>query len=208
MDQKERKKSRKERDRELRDDGLKKGGGVNFNLIVDRQVGDRRHERERDFKEMQSDLGVPSTKPSTATSSTYDAFKRLAAGLDGRTLAQKIADPNRPTWESYKKDNESKLDMGGAEVKKMIEYRAELDRERESRLVQTANKRSVPTASDSDSEDEDEDINNVAGKGKSDATDESGNNSESTDSSAAGRRKEKKKKSKKSKKKHRKSHKN
>jgi hypothetical protein len=51
--------------------------------------------------------------------------------LESRTLAEKIADPNRPTWEEYKKVNEDKLDLVGGEMRKMIEYRAELDRERE-----------------------------------------------------------------------------
>jgi hypothetical protein len=100
--------------------------GVNYDSIMDRQVGDKRFEREKAYKES-------NTKPS-AVSSTFDAFQRMAAGLEGRKIADKIADPNRPTWEQYKKDNEEKLDMVGSEVRKMVEYRAELDKERERRL--------------------------------------------------------------------------
>lgn len=68
-------------------------------------------------------------------SSTFDAFQRMAAGLEGRTIADKLADPNRPTWEQYKKENEDKLDLVGAEVRNMVEYRAQLDKEREKRLL-------------------------------------------------------------------------
>ena len=61
--------------------------------------------------------GKPNTGSSSsvqsAASSTFDAFQRMAAGLDSRTLADKMNDPNRPTWEQYKKDNEDKLDMAG-----------------------------------------------------------------------------------------------
>ena len=68
-------------------------------------------------------------------SSTFDAFQRMAAGLEGRTIADKLADPNRPTWEQYKKENEDKLDLVGVEVRNMVEYRSQLDKERERRLL-------------------------------------------------------------------------
>lgn len=58
----------------------------------------------------------------------------MAAGLESRTIADKLADPNRPTWEQYKKENEDKLDLVGVEVRNMVEYRAQLDKEREKRL--------------------------------------------------------------------------
>jgi hypothetical protein len=44
-----------------------------------------------------------------AMSSTLDALIRMEAGVDGRTIADKIANPNRPTWETYKKENEDKV---------------------------------------------------------------------------------------------------
>jgi hypothetical protein len=50
-------------------------------------------------------------------------------------------DPNRPTWEQYKKDNEDKLDMGGQELRRMSDYRAELDRERDQLLAARRDKK-------------------------------------------------------------------
>lgn len=106
--------------------------GVDYSKVLDRQVGDKRFEREKPGAACSSSSSSVA-KPG-ASSSTYDAFQRLAAGIDGRTLAEKIADPNRPTWEQYKQDNEDKLNMVGGDVKKMAEYRSQLDREREERL--------------------------------------------------------------------------
>lgn len=160
--EKKQKKSRKERERELRNDGLIKGGGVNFDNISDRQIGDKRFERERALNLMVQEQGVAGLKTSQkqATTSTFDAFTRMAAGLEGRTLAQKIADPNRPTWEQYKKDNEDKLDNVGGEVRKMVEYRRELDKERDSKLnaanSSNAGKKTNNAISDDDDSDEDE----------------------------------------------------
>ena len=39
-------------------------------------------------------------------SSQMQAVVRLLSGQEERTIAQKLADSNRPTWEQYKKDNE------------------------------------------------------------------------------------------------------
>merc|ERR1719453_721832 len=74
-------------------------------------------------------------------SSTFDALIRMEAGLDGRTLAEKMQDQNRPTWEQYKKDNEDKLDLVSGEAKKMAEYRQQLDKEREDRLKNASSKK-------------------------------------------------------------------
>ena len=80
----------------------------------------------------------------------------MAAGLEGRTLAEKIADPNRPTWEEYKKVNEDKLDMVGEEMRRMVEYRVKLDQERDERLKKvTQGKRSSAISSDEDDEEDD-----------------------------------------------------
>lgn len=125
-------KSKKEREKDLRDDGFKKRSLIDYNAILDKPAEDKRFERERSVREQELSSSS-SSKPSAATS-TFDAFKRMAAGLEGRTLADKMADPNRPTWEQYKKDNEDKLDMVGGEAKKMVEYRAELDKERDRKL--------------------------------------------------------------------------
>lgn len=149
MDDKKAKKSRKEKDKESRE---KKVSRVNYDAVVDRQVGDKRFERERAHKIKTQEQGVAALKePQAAVSSTFDAFQRMAAGLDGRTIQDKLADPNRPTWEQYKKDNEDKLDLVGDEMKKMVQYRAKLDLERDRRLQGGQVKKEV-AISDSDEE--------------------------------------------------------
>lgn len=122
--------------------------GVDYSKVVDRQVGDRRFEREK--------VGAPVITQKPA-SSTFDAFQRMAAGLDGRTLADKIADPNRPTWEQYKKENEDKLDMVSEDVRKMVQYREQLDQERERRLKQLGGSNRGPKDSDDESDSDDSD---------------------------------------------------
>jgi hypothetical protein len=72
-------------------------------------------------------------------SSQMQAVVRLLAGQEERTIAQKLADSNRPTWEQYKKDNEDKLNLEGMDQKKMEEYRAQLDKERDKRLARGTN---------------------------------------------------------------------
>ena len=124
---------------------MKRSGGVNYGAVMDKRVDDARHEREKAYKESQE------KKPGTM-SSTFDAFQRMAAGLEPRTLADNMSNPNRPTWEQYKKDNEDKLDLVGTDMKKMAEYRAQLDRERESRL--SGGKRKHSTVSEDESDDE------------------------------------------------------
>merc|ERR1719506_29726 len=56
-------------------------------------------------------------------------------GQQERTIAQKLADSNRPTWEQYKKDNHDQLNLEGVDVKKMAAYRAQLDKDRDKRLA-------------------------------------------------------------------------
>lgn len=167
---------KKQRELELREDGFKKSGGVDLSKVADRQMGDRRFEREKAHAASAAGGG------GGASSSTYDALKRMAAGLDGRTLAEKLSDPNRPTWEQYKKDNEDKLDIAGAEERKMSEYRAQLDRERELKLS-LGSRQGKKTSAISDSEEE--------------ANEEDEDDDDSDDSS---KEKEKKKKNKKEKK--------
>ena len=150
------KKSKKEREKDLRDDGFKKRSLIDYNAILDKPAEDKRFERERSIREQELSSSSSSAKPSAATS-TFDAFKRMAAGLEGRTLADKMADPNRPTWEQYKKDNEDKLDMVGGEAKKMVEYRAELDKERETRLREGGAGKQSHAIEDSDNEEDSDD---------------------------------------------------
>jgi len=103
-----------------------------LHAIVLIKIGDKRFERERAYQLSTLEKGIQ--EPQSAVSSTFDAFQRMAAGLDARKMADKIADPNRPTWEQYKKENEDKLDLVGVEVRNMVEYRAQLDEERNKRL--------------------------------------------------------------------------
>jgi len=67
-------------------------------------------------------------------SSQMDAVIRLMTGQETRTIADKLADSNRPTWEQYKKRNEDKLNLTDFDEKKMDDYRRKLDEEREKRL--------------------------------------------------------------------------
>jgi hypothetical protein len=77
------KKSRKERDKELRDDGFVKIGGVDFSNISDRQVGDPRFERERAYRLKAQEEGVSNQKSGqSAASATFDGFIRIAAGTE------------------------------------------------------------------------------------------------------------------------------
>eukprot|EP00934_Nitzschia_sp_Nitz4_P003365 Nitzschia sp. Nitz4//scaffold5_size260463//203785//204393//NITZ4_001012-RA/size260463-processed-gene-0.142-mRNA-1//-1//CDS//3329555430//3355//frame0 len=72
-------------------------------------------------------------------SSQMQAVVRLLTGQEERTIAQKLADSNRPTWEQYKKENEDKLNLDGVDQKKMEEYRQQLDAEREKILARGTN---------------------------------------------------------------------
>ena len=80
-----------------------------------------------------------STRPSTATppviSAQMDAVMRLMTGREERTIAEKLADSNRPTWEQYKKDNHDKLNLDTLDQKQMDDYRKQLDEERDRRMA-------------------------------------------------------------------------
>lgn len=129
------------------------GAGVNYDLVSDRVLQGTRHERENEYKRREKEANsaaAGAAKP--AMSATFDAFHRMAAGLEGRTVADKISDPNRPTWEQYKKDNEDKLDIAGADQRKMLQYRAELDANRDKLLQKGATSKSTAAISDSEGE--------------------------------------------------------
>ncbi|KAG7392686.1 hypothetical protein PHYPSEUDO_015075 [Phytophthora pseudosyringae] len=68
-------------------------------------------------------------------SATMDAFMRMVTGKEERTIADRISDPNRPTWEQYKKENADRLDLSGNGEKEMKQYRKKLDAAREKRLA-------------------------------------------------------------------------
>lgn len=167
------------------EEGVKRSGGVNYDAISDRQIGDKRFERERAYKLNDQEQGIAGLKTGPTISSTFDAFQRMAAGLEGRTIQDKISDPNRPTWEQYKKVNEEKLDLVGNDVRKMVEYRAQLDKERDERLQRGTN-------------------HGKKSKAISDSDDDSSSDDSSDDSDGDSKHKRKHKKDKKKEKKHKK----
>ena len=79
--------------------------------------------------------GVPA--PAQRSAAFY-AVLRMQLGQDCRTINDKINDSNRPTWDQYKKDNEDRLNLTGADQKKMMAYRAELDAERARKLARAS----------------------------------------------------------------------
>jgi hypothetical protein len=91
-------------------------------------------------------------------SSQMEAVLRVMAGMEERTIAEKLADPNRPTWEQYKKDNKDKLNLSGMDQKKMEEYRKELDDERDQRLARGSNHQGKRNSRRRESEDSDDDV--------------------------------------------------
>ncbi|CAM9221104.1 unnamed protein product [Pylaiella littoralis] len=109
---------------------------------LQRHMDDKRFERELKHKEVlqkQADEGA-SKESEQAPSATYDAFMRMQTGQETRTIADKINDPNRVSWEQFRKDNADKLDIPGADRRKMVEYRAQLDKERDSALAKGRNR--------------------------------------------------------------------
>eukprot|EP00937_MAST-01D_sp_MAST-1D-sp2_P002709 g2709.t1 len=145
------KKSRRDRRAELRDVGFKRGSGVDYSNVASRHMDDTRFERAFRQKEREVQGGAAaagatvaaaasdSAAPAGARSSTMEALMRMQAGLGEQTIAQKLADPNRPTWDQYKKDNEEALNINGSEIQDMIKYRKELDEERERALSRGVN---------------------------------------------------------------------
>mmetsp|Transcript_2364 Transcript_2364/g.6234 ORF Transcript_2364/g.6234 Transcript_2364/m.6234 type:complete len:185 (+) Transcript_2364:122-676(+) len=151
-------------------------------------------------------------------SSQMEAVVRLLSGQEERTIAQKLADSNRPTWEQYKKDNEDKLNLDGLDQRKMEEYRAQLDKERDTILARGKNNRGSKKkkkkkrrrddddddSSDSDDSDS-EDSRRRRRRRKKKKSKKRKHGSDSDDSSDDSSRRHKKRKSKKKKKKSRKS---
>ena len=126
--------------------------------------------------------------PAARMSSQMEAIVRLMTGKEERTIAEKMADANRPTWEQYKKDNHDKLNLSGADQQKMEEYRKELDEQREKMLAARGSTNQT---------------NNKSKKKKKKRSKYESSDSDSTDSSEEERRRKKHKRNKKRKKKHR-----
>lgn len=198
------KKTRKEAMRELRMLEKEISGGkslINYGQVHQRHMDDKRFERELKNKEIlqeQADKGA-SKGSDQAPSATYDAFMRMQTGQETRTIADKINDPNRVSWEQFRKDNADKLDIPGADRKKMVEYRAQLDAEREAALAKGRNrpKRKLGVSSSSESEGEE----NGGGAGAASDSDGDGHgNANSNGAGSSSRRKKSRKKEKRSKK--------
>ena len=141
------KRRRRDKDRVDVDDDVVRGSGVDYSKVADRHVDDERFERQKQAAGSTPSAAVdsalvdsgaaPAAQPKV--SSQMAAVMRLMAGMEERTIAQKLADSNRPTWEQYKKDNEDKLDLVGADMKKMEAYRKELDEQRDKLLTRGTN---------------------------------------------------------------------
>lgn len=141
-------------------------------------------------------------------SAQMEAVVRLMTGKEERTIAEKLADSNRPTWEQYKKDNEDKLNLEGVGQQKMEEYRRELDAEREKRLARGLNhggkkdkkkkkkKHHSESEDSSDSDDERRRRKHKKHKKKKDRKKRRQHGSDSDESSDKLKKKKKKKKSK------------
>lgn len=136
----------------------KKRSLVDYSKITDRHVDDARYEKQRQqgvatSSSPSSMVAVPPTK----MSSQMQAVVRLMTGKEERTIAEKIADSNRPTWDQYKKDNQDKFEFAGLDKKKMEEYRRELDKEREKILSRGVNRASKKKESSDSSDTSDSD---------------------------------------------------
>lgn len=100
---------------------------VNYSKVADRQ----------DDRTAATATAVPSAQPAATTAALpqMDAVTRMLTGRPERTIAEKLADANRPTWEQYKKDNHDKLNLDGLDQKQMEEYRRQLDADRDPRMA-------------------------------------------------------------------------
>ena len=78
--------------------------------------------------------GGAAKKPHQQPSAQMEAVMRIMTGKEERSIAEKLADSNRPTWEQYKKDNQDKLNLDSLDQKQMEEYRSQLDADREERM--------------------------------------------------------------------------
>lgn len=173
----------------------KPGGLVDYSKVSDRPVEDERFQKHRAQQQGPSVVGAAPPQQAGAAaaagtttgggarmSSNMEAVVRLMTGREERTIKEKLADANRPTWEQYKKDNEDKLNLEGLDQRKMEEYRRELDAQRDKILSRG--------------------INHKKKKKKKKHDDRSSDSSSSSDDSRRRRKKRHKKKKRKRKKRH------
>jgi hypothetical protein len=149
----------------------KKRSLVDYSKISDRHVDDARYEKQRQqaaaASSSPSSMAVALPVGATKMSSQMQAVVRLMTGKEERTIAEKIADSNRPTWEQYKKDNQDKFEFAGLDQKKMEEYRRELDKEREKILSRGINRGSKKKIAESSEGSESSDSDSRRNKKKS-----------------------------------------
>ncbi|RQM20494.1 hypothetical protein B5M09_011333 [Aphanomyces astaci] len=134
--------SKKHRDENY---GFKRSSGVDYTQVKDRVIDDDRFERQRAIRAGQMDHPPVSAEAALvgAKSATMDAFVRMLTGQEEKmSMADKLAGPsNRPTWEEFKKENGDKLALSASsQEKEMLEYRRQLDLEREKVLKKRSKK--------------------------------------------------------------------
>ena len=131
---------------------MSSGAGVKYDQLSKGVIVDNRYEKFQNSNLSSSiisqgannitkttNITNSSSNNSSSSSSTIETLQRMAAGLDQKSLSDKFNDPNRPTWEQYKKDNETRLNaLDPIEMKEMAEYRRLLDMEREQKLAARA----------------------------------------------------------------------
>ncbi|CAK4084471.1 unnamed protein product [Aphanomyces euteiches] len=147
--------------KKLRDEtfGLKRSSGVDYAQVKDRVIDDERFERQRALRSGQVEPVLPKENGKSAT---MDAFVRMVTGQEEKlTMAEKLAGPsNRPTWEEFKKESSGKLELSAAQQEQaMLEYRRQLDIERE-KVLKKRNKKEKKlkkhrSSSSDDSDDDD-----------------------------------------------------
>jgi len=112
--------------------GVPKGYGVDYTKISSRHLDDKRYEREKAFAES----GREQKNGTQDQSQTYNAFMRLQMGQEEATISEKLANnSNRPTWETFKKENKDQLNIAGEELRERLDYRRVLDEERRKRFT-------------------------------------------------------------------------
>ena len=149
----------------------KKRSLVDYSKISDRHVDDARYEKQRQQAAGQQQSSSSALMaPGVKMSSQMQAVMRLMTGKEERTIAEKIADSNRPTWEQYKKDNQDKLEITGVDQRKMEEYRRELDKEREKILSRGLNHGGGKKSKGGSSNSDDDDDSSRSGSGTSESS--------------------------------------
>ncbi|GAX10712.1 hypothetical protein FisN_14Lh228 [Fistulifera solaris] len=98
---------------------------VDYSKVADRPAQDARFAAQQ----------RPTTTAVPPPSAQMDAVMRLMTGREERTIAEKLADANRPTWEQYKKDNHDKLNLDETNQQEMDLYRRKLDEQRDRLLA-------------------------------------------------------------------------